>query len=57
MITIGGISPKEINPKTMESKQIKGLKFAGELIDLDGQTGGYNLQIAWSTGYCAGSTI
>ncbi len=57
MITIGGISPKEINPKTMESKQIKGLKFAGELIDLDGQTGGYNLQIAWSTGYCAGNTI
>ncbi len=57
MITIGGISPKEINPKNMESKQIKGLKFAGELIDLDGQTGGYNLQIAWSTGYCAGSTI
>ncbi len=57
MVTVGGISPKEINPKTMESKQIKGLKFAGEIIDLDGQTGGYNLQIAWSTGYCAGHSI
>lgn len=57
MITVGGISPKEINPKTMESKQIKGLKFAGEIIDLDGQTGGYNLQIAWSTGFCAGNSI
>ena len=57
MVTIGGISTKEINPKTMESKTIKGLKFAGEILDLDGETGGYNLQIAWSTGYSAGSTI
>lgn len=54
IITSGGISIKEINPKTMESKIIKGLYFAGEIIDLDAFTGGYNLQIAWSTGYVAG---
>ena len=55
IITSGGISIKEINPKTMESKLIKGLYFAGEIIDVDGYTGGFNLQIAYSTGYVAGS--
>ena len=54
IITSGGISIKEINPKTMESKLIKGLYFAGEIIDVDSLTGGFNLQIAWSTGYTAG---
>ena len=55
IVTKGGIAIQEINPKTMESKIIKGLYFAGEIIDLDAFTGGFNLQIAWSTGYCAGS--
>lgn len=55
IITSGGISIKEINPKTMESKIIKGLFFAGEIIDVDSYTGGFNLQIAYSTGYVAGS--
>ncbi len=54
IVTNGGINIKEINPKTMESKIIKGLYFAGEIIDLDAFTGGFNLQIAWSTGYAAG---
>ena len=54
IITSGGISVKEINPKTMESKLIKGLYFAGEIIDVDSYTGGFNLQIAYSTGYVAG---
>ncbi len=54
IITAGGISVNEINPKTMESKLIKGLYFAGEVIDVHGFTGGYNLQIAFSTGYTAG---
>lgn len=54
IVTSGGISIKEINPKTMESKIIKGLYFAGEIIDVDALTGGFNLQIAWSTGYTAG---
>ena len=54
IITSGGISTKEINPKTMESKIVKGLYFAGEIIDVDAYTGGFNLQIAWSTGYTAG---
>ena len=54
IVTSGGISIKEINPKTMESKLVKGLYFAGEVIDLDAFTGGFNLQIAWSTGYAAG---
>ena len=56
IITSGGISIKEINPKTMESKIIKGLYFAGEIIDVDAYTGGFNLQIAYSTGYVAGKT-
>lgn len=54
IITAGGVSIKEINPKTMESKLIKGLYFAGEIIDVDAYTGGFNLQIAYSTGFTAG---
>jgi len=54
MVTAGGINTKEINPKTMESKIVRGLYFAGEVIDVDGLTGGYNLQAAFSTGYVAG---
>ncbi|HHY41296.1 MAG TPA: NAD(P)/FAD-dependent oxidoreductase [Thermoanaerobacterales bacterium] len=54
IVTRGGVSIKEINPKTMESKKIKGLYFAGEVIDIDGVTGGYNLQAAFSTGFVAG---
>jgi predicted Rossmann fold flavoprotein len=55
IITSGGVNCKEINPKTMESKLCKGLYFAGEVIDVDAYTGGYNLQIAFSTGYLAGA--
>lgn len=54
IVTAGGISIKEINPKTMESKLVKGLYFAGEIIDVDAYTGGFNLQIAYSTGFTAG---
>ncbi|MBQ8822162.1 MAG: NAD(P)/FAD-dependent oxidoreductase [Lachnospiraceae bacterium] len=54
IITKGGVSVKEVNPSTMESKVLSGLYFAGEVLDLDALTGGYNLQIAWSTGYLAG---
>ena len=54
IITAGGINIKEINPKTMESKLVEGLYFAGEIIDVDAYTGGFNLQIAYSTGYTAG---
>ena len=54
IITAGGVSTKEINPKTLESKVLKKLYFAGEIIDVDGYTGGYNLQAAFSTGYAAG---
>ena len=54
IITSGGIKVTEINSSTMESKIVKGLYFAGEIIDVDGYTGGYNLQVAWSTGYLAG---
>ncbi len=57
IITCGGINTKEINPKTMESKIIKGLYFAGEIIDVDSYTGGFNLQIAYSTGYTAGISV
>lgn len=55
VITRGGVSVKEVNPSTMESKLVQGLYFAGEVLDVDALTGGYNLQIAWSTGYVAGS--
>ena len=54
IITSGGVKTSEIDPKTMESKKIKGLFFAGEIIDCDAYTGGFNLQIAWATGYAAG---
>ena len=54
IVTTGGVSVKEINPKTMESKKKTGLYFAGEVIDVDAYTGGFNLQIAWSTGKLAG---
>ena len=54
IITSGGVSIKEVNPKTMESKKIKGLYLAGEILDVDSYTGGFNLQIAYSTGYVAG---
>lgn len=57
VITQGGVKVKEVNPSTMESKLVKGLYFAGELLDLDAVTGGFNLQIAWSTGHLAGSSI
>lgn len=57
IVTAGGVSTKEINPRTMESKLISGLYFAGEVLDLDAYTGGFNLQIAWSTGYTAGVSI
>lgn len=57
VVTSGGISVDEINPSTMESKLVKGLYFAGELIDVDAYTGGYNLQIAFSTGYLAGENM
>ena len=54
IITSGGVNIKEIDPQTMESRLVKGLFFAGEVIDVDGYTGGFNLQIAFSTGYVAG---
>ena len=54
VITRGGVHVKEVNPSTMESKKIKGFFMCGELLDLDALTGGYNLQIAWSSAYCAG---
>ena len=57
IVTAGGVSIKEINPKTMESKIINGLFFAGEIIDVDAYTGGFNLQIAYSTGYTAGQNF
>ena len=57
IITSGGVNVKEINPKTMESKLVKGLFFAGEVIDVDAYTGGFNLQIAYSTGYLAGAHV
>lgn len=57
IITKGGVSVKDINPKTMESKIVPGIYFAGEVLDIDALTGGYNLQVAWSTGYLAGSSI
>ena len=55
IVTAGGVKTKEIDPKTMESKLVSGLYFAGEVLDVDAYTGGFNLQIAWSTGYTAGT--
>lgn len=57
IVTSGGVGTKEINPRTMESKLVPGLYFAGEVLDVDGYTGGFNLQIAWSTGFVAGSSV
>lgn len=57
IITQGGVSVREVNPSTMESKKLKNLYFAGEVLDLDAVTGGFNLQIAWSTGYLAGISV
>ena len=57
IITRGGVSVREVNPSTMESKLVSGLYFAGEVLDLDAVTGGFNLQIAWSTGYAAGISM
>ena len=57
IITKGGVRVKDINPSTMESKIVKNLYFCGEVLDLDAMTGGYNLQIAWSTGYLAGNSV
>ena len=57
VVTRGGVRTSEINPSTMESKKVKGLYFAGEVLDVDALTGGFNLQVAWSTGHAAGSGI
>ena len=57
IITKGGVRTKEVDPGTMESKLVKGVYFAGEVLDLDALTGGFNLQIAWSTAYAAGNNI
>ncbi len=57
VVTAGGVSVKEVDPKTMESKLLPGLYFAGEILDIDAETGGYNLQIAFATGYAAGTAV
>ena len=57
IITQGGVKVQEVQPKTMESKLVQGLYFAGELLDIDALTGGYNLQLAWSTGSLVGDSI
>lgn len=57
IVTAGGVSTKKIDPRTMCSKLVQGLYFAGEVLDLDGYTGGFNLQIAWSTGFVAGNSV
>ena len=57
IITQGGVKVQEVQPKTMESKLVPGLYFAGELLDIDALTGGYNLQLAWSTGSLVGDSI
>lgn len=57
VITRGGVSVKDIQPGTMESRKVKNLYFIGEVLDLDAVTGGYNLQIAWSTGHLAGISV
>ena len=56
IITQGGVAVKDIDPSTMESKRMKNLYFAGEVLDLDAHTGGFNLQIAWATGRAAGES-
>ncbi len=57
IVTSGGVSTKEVNPRTMESKLVQGLHFAGEVLDLDAYTGGFNLQIAWSTAFTAANSL
>lgn len=57
IITQGGVSVRNVDPSTMESKKVSGLYFAGEVLDLDAVTGGFNLQIAWSTGHLAGMSV
>lgn len=57
IVTSGGVDVREVNPKTMASKLVRGLYFAGEVLDLDAYTGGFNLQIAFSTGYAVGSHL
>lgn len=57
IVTSGGVDLKEIDPRTMNSKKIPNLYFAGEILDIDGPTGGYNLQVAWATGYLAGNSV
>ena len=57
IVTAGGVDLKEIESKTLESKIIKGLYFCGEVLDIDGLTGGFNLQNCWSTGYIAGQAL
>lgn len=57
IVTAGGVDVAQVQPRTMESKLLPGLYFAGEVLDIDGRTGGYNLQIAWSTGYSAGKNV
>ncbi len=54
MVTAGGISVREVDPKTMQSRLVPGLYLAGEILDVDAYTGGFNLQIAWATGFVAG---
>ena len=56
IVTSGGVKVGEVDPKTMESKKVPGLFLAGELLDVDAYTGGFNLQIAWATGRCAGES-
>ena len=56
IVTAGGVSLKDIDPRTMASRRVENLYFAGEVVDLDGDTGGYNLQIAFSTGWLAGES-
>ena len=57
IITSGGIKVSEVDPKTMQSKKVQGLYFAGESLDCDAYTGGFNLQIAWATAYAAGTAV
>ena len=57
IVTRGGVDVKQVDPRTMASRLISGLYFAGEILDVDAYTGGYNLQIAWSTGRCAGKAV
>ncbi|MGD9559186.1 MAG: NAD(P)/FAD-dependent oxidoreductase, partial [Oscillospiraceae bacterium] len=57
VVTAGGVAVAEVDPKTMQSKRLPGLYFAGEVLDVDGVTGGYNLQIAWSTAHAVATAL